>query len=145
MAATDHTAATITNAMAITSCTEDITALTLSGTIHVAAIQAHMNPFEPTIEKVISNMITQAQAGMGKLMNSPISATKDSKESAATDTNNVLWALEKVEQRKKKLELEIKSSEDKIAIAKKRKLVAKLDKRQMSCLSLCEVKDKKFW
>ena len=75
----------------------------------------------------MSSRNAQDHTDMDKLMNSAILAMKYSKTNAATNTNNVFSALDKVEERKRKLELEIESSKDEIAIAKEWKLISKLD------------------
>ena len=62
-------------------------------------------------------------------MNSAILVMKDSKSNVATETDNVLSAVDKVEERQRKLELEIESSEDEIAIAKKLKFIVELDEK----------------
>ena len=59
--------------------------------------------FKSTMEKVMNSMSALDHTDMEKLMNSTISAMKDSKTNVATDTNNVLSALDKVDEIKKKL------------------------------------------
>ena len=54
---------------------------------------------------------------------------KESKTNVATETSNVLSALDKVEERKRKLQLEIETSDDVVEISKNRKFIAKLDEK----------------
>ena len=70
-----------------------------------AASPFEKSTFEFTMEKIMTVMSAKSQTDIDKLMNCAISTMKDSQANVATDTNNVLSALDKAEERKKKLEL----------------------------------------
>ena len=91
------------------------------------------------MQSTMAQLNEQAKLDMQQMMQTAISAIASQNTNVASQTNDVLIALEKVEDRKRKLEFEISLSTNDDDKSKKFSIAAKLDQKSRSFVSHCDV------
>ena len=91
--------------------------------------EAGKNSFQKVVQSAMDQINSQSKKDIQEMMQSAISAITSETANVASQTNDVLTASEKIEDRKRKLELEINESTNEDHEKKTRAIIDKLDKK----------------